>query len=98
MVEAVKKMHASVSRSWARQTWKREVAMLLLSLIWSPSTLYLLMVAPETRMTAAGGIYGVMTAFVYTFALGAFGLDYLNKQHPDTSRIVPPPPIPGVPR
>jgi hypothetical protein len=72
-------MVAAIKASWMRRTWKREVATILL-FIHTGVTLFLLIIAGIDRIGAVGGIYGVWTALVYAFVLGAFGLDALSKQ------------------
>ena len=79
MVEALATLRDSVAHSWIRRSWKREVATLLL-LVWALPTLYLFIMASVDRMNAAGGLYSIMTTAVFTFALGAFGLDAWFKQ------------------
>ena len=80
MVEAVKQLCDSTSSSWARRSWKREVAVVLL-IVWCISYLRCTIFPPSIEyMNASSGPLGLGTAAIFAFALAAFGLDALNKQ------------------
>lgn len=78
-VETVNKLRSVVTESWTRKTWKREAAAFLL-VVWAAPSVHLLTFATVDRMNAAAGLYSIMTTAVFTFALGAFGLDAWFKQ------------------
>jgi hypothetical protein len=79
MVEAAKQLGSKVARSWHNRTWKREVATILL-LLWCVWSTHALMFASDARVAVLTGIYSIVTTAVFTFALGAFGLDAFFKQ------------------
>ena len=65
---------------WQRKSFKREIASAAL-LFWALITIRVFFGLPVDLVTALNGAYGSLSFSVWTFALGAFGLDaYLKRE------------------
>lgn len=78
MVEAMKRATRNLSGKWAKKSGKREMAAGLL-VLWCVMTVYLVWLAPESRVPIVLAVYTTATAFIGPFAAFAFGLDSLQK-------------------